>query len=102
MGLVRTTVEHEDQARKMARSLIDGQVACCVHVHRIASTYRWESAVHEGTEWMVEARVPASATEACWVAMQKNHPYEVPLVEIVAQTRVNGAYARWAHGVMGE
>ena len=52
-------------------------------------------------EWSVEARTPTSQAEACWVAIQKDHPYEVPLVEMLAESRVNGAYARWAQDEYG-
>ncbi len=101
MALVRTTVELEEQARGLARRLIETDVACCVHVQRIDSVYRWDGAVEEAREWLVEARVPTDGTEACWLAMQDGHPYDVPLVEIVAETRVNGAYARWARDALG-
>lgn len=100
MGLVRTTVETEDQARSMARRLVKKHLACCVHIHRIDSFYEWDGAVREDGEWLVEARVPHERLEDAWVAVAKDHPYETPLAEIVPETRVNGKYAQWARRVM--
>lgn len=101
MCLVRTTVELEEQARALARRLVETKAAACVHVQRIQSTYMWEGKLVESGEWLVEARTPAAMGEACWVAMSDKHPYKVPLVEMVAETRVNGAYARWVQQVTG-
>lgn len=101
MSLVRTTVSTEDQAKAMARRLIKGQDACCVHLQRIESTYMWEGEMQEEGEWLVEARVPAEKAEATWAKIMKQHPFDVPLVELIAETRVNGKYAQWARGVTG-
>ncbi len=96
MTLVRTTVADEASAKGMAKRLVDEGVAVCVHVHPITSTYRWEGKTVQEGEWLVEARAHAAQAEACWVALQTNHPYKVPLVEMMGESRVNGAYARWA------
>jgi periplasmic divalent cation tolerance protein len=101
MTLVRTTFDSEDAARALARRLIEKQWACCVHLWRIDSVYLWDEKVHEAGEWMVEARVPSHMAEDTWARIVKTHPYDVPLVEIAAETRVNGKYAQWARDVMG-
>lgn len=101
MSLVRTTVETEDQARSLARRLVRKRLAACVHVLRIDSFYEWDGALQEAGEWLVEARVPQEHAEAAWVAVAEGHPYDVPLVEIIPETRVNGKYAQWARRVTG-
>ena len=101
MALVRTTVGSEDQARALARALIDERAACCVHLQRIESVYEWDGATTQEPEWLVEARVPAALAEDTWVRMMKGHPYQVPLAEIIRDVRVNGAYAQWARQVTG-
>lgn len=98
MALVRTTVGDETAAKGLAKRLVDKGLAVCVHVHPITSTYRWKGETVQEGEWLVEARVRQDGAEACWVAVQKGHPYDVPLVEMTSPTRVNGAYARWVQG----
>ncbi len=97
MALIRTTVADEATAKQLAKRLVETGDAVCVHVHPMTSTYRWEGELVQEGEWMVEARALANLQEQCWLSMQRNHPYDVPLAEIVAETRVNGAYARWAN-----
>lgn len=101
MALVRTTVETEDQAKALARRMVTKRLACCAHVHRIASFYEWDGAVQEDGEWLVELRVPQARAEAAWNAVRDGHPYDVPLAELVPETRVNGPYAQWALRVTG-
>jgi periplasmic divalent cation tolerance protein len=99
MVLVRTTLEKEEQARSLARRLITERVACCVHVQNLSSIYEWEGHVEEADEWLVEARAPIAHRDAVWDAMLDGHPYQVPLVEVVAETTVPARYARWAKEV---
>lgn len=100
MALVRTTVESEDQAKGLARRLIDEGAAACVHVHPIRSWYRWEGKMEEAGEWLVEARVPQERTEDAWDQMLQGHPYDLPLVEVVEEVKVTAKYAAWARGSM--
>ncbi len=99
MSLIRTTYGSEDEARKEARRLVTKKQACCVHLQRIESVYVWKGEVEETGEWLLEARVPAKMAEDTWAALMKSHSYDVPLVELFAETRVNGKYAQWAHEV---
>lgn len=101
MALLRTTVADEAQARALARRLVEGRLACCVHFHAIASVYAWEGQVEEAHEWLVEARTPAGHADAVWDAMLDGHPYDTPLVERLADALAPAKYARWAHAVTG-
>lgn len=101
MALVRTTVGSEDQAKALARRLVEKRLACCAHVHRIESFYEWDGKLQADGEWLVELRVPQALAEEAWVAVAQEHPYDTPLAELVPETRVNGKYAQWAQSVTG-
>lgn len=98
MVLLRSTYANQGDAQAAGRRLIDRRVAACVHVHAIWSAYRWKGKVEQEQEWLLEARTPLAARDACWAAMLDGHPYDNPLVEVVAQTQVPARYAKWAHG----
>lgn len=96
MVLVRTTVDARDAADTLARQLVNGGLAACVHVQEIRSTYRWKGKVEEQAEWLVEARALDSRAVAVREAMLADHPYEVPLVETITATGIPKAYLDWA------
>jgi periplasmic divalent cation tolerance protein len=96
MALVRTTLPSRDAADALARLLVNAGLAACVHVQPVRSTYRWEGAVEEAEEWLVEARAVETRAVAVREAMLADHPYEVPLVETLTVTGIPDAYLKWA------
>jgi periplasmic divalent cation tolerance protein len=96
MALVRTTLPSGAAADGLARLLVDRGLAACVHVQPIRSTYRWRGAVEQEDEWLVEARALEQKADAVREAMLAGHPYEVPLVEVLAVTGIPEPYLEWA------
>lgn len=96
MALVRTTVGRRDHADALARQLVNGGLAACVHLQEIRSVYRWQGKVEEQREWLVEARALESRAVAVREAMLADHPYEVPLVETLTATGIPKEYLDWA------
>lgn len=97
MALIRTTVATEAQARALADALVQEGAAACVHTMRIRSRYVWQGRQEEGDEWLVEARTLPRRVGQVQERMLTDHPYELPLVEVV-KCSVNDAYAAWAKG----
>ncbi len=97
MVLLQSTYASEADAELAARRLLDRRVACCVHLSPVRSLYRWKGQLENDQEWRLEARTPRRDQNRCWEALLDGHPYETPLVEIVAETQVPARYARWAH-----
>lgn len=93
--LVRTTVGKRPDAERLARRLVDGRLAACVHIAELASVYRWDGRVRQETEFLVEARTDEGHRAAVAAAMAHGHPYDVPLVEVVSTTLATPAYAAW-------
>ena len=96
MSLVRTTVGSRDVADALARQLVNGGLAACVHLQEIRSVYRWNGKLEEQAEWLVEARALDSRAEAVREAMLADHPYDVPLVETLVATGIPKAYLDWS------
>jgi periplasmic divalent cation tolerance protein len=96
MALVRTTMGTRDAADNLARQLVNGGLAACVHVQEVRSVYRWQGKVEEQTEWLVEARALESRVIAVREAMLADHPYQLPLVEVLTATGISKEYLDWA------
>jgi periplasmic divalent cation tolerance protein len=95
LALVRTTVATKAQAEALARILVVGGLAACVHVHPIRSTYRWKGRLEQTPEVVVEARTTVEREGEVREAMARGHPYEVPLVESW-RVQAGASYAAWA------
>lgn len=96
MALVRTTVGSRNDADDLARQLVNGGLAACVHVQEVRSLYKWQGKLEEQNEWVVEARALESRAVAVREAMLADHKYEVPLVETLTVTGIPKEYLDWA------
>jgi periplasmic divalent cation tolerance protein len=96
MALVRTTVGSREAADALARHLVNAGLAACVHVQEVRSVYRWQGKVEEQPEWLVEARALDSRAVAVREAMLADHPYRLPLVEMLTATGISKEYLDWA------
>ena len=77
--LVLTTASSKDEARKIARALVEGMLAACVNiVPQVNSIYRWEGEVEEGEEWLLIVKTTRAAFERVRDAIKKLHSYDVP------------------------
>ena len=98
MVLVRTTVGTRAAADALAVQLVNGGLAACAHVHEVRSTYRWQGKLVQEPEWLVEARALESRAVAVREAMLADHPYELPVVEMMTVTGISQEYLDWARG----
>ena len=96
---VITTVEKEEQAKSIARTLVEKRLAGCVQIVGPAtSIYRWESKIETAGEWLCIIKSKRSLYEELEQAIRDMHPYRVP--EILATPVVAGsrAYLEWLDG----
>jgi len=99
---VLTTVGSEQEAERVAATLVDRRLAACVQViGPISSRYRWQGAVEQAHEWMCLAKTEAARYEAVEAAIREVHSYEEP--EIVATEIVAGSkgYLGWISESLG-
>lgn len=77
--IVLTTAGFEEEARKIARHLVEKRLAACVNiVPQIASIYRWQDKVEEAREWLLVIKTTAAAFENVRLAIAELHSYELP------------------------
>ena len=93
---VMTTVERQEDAEKIARTLVEGRLAACVQVlGPVASTYHWQGSIESSREWLCLAKSRAGLYAQIEEAIRKVHPYQVP--EIIALPILAGSrsYLEW-------
>lgn len=93
---VVTTTEKKDDAKKIAKALVDRRLAACVQLlGPIVSTYWWKDNVETAEEWLCHVKTLKSLYQETEKAIKTMHPYETP--EIIAMPIVAGSddYLAW-------
>jgi len=94
--IVLTTVDDPEQAKRLARELVERRLAACVSlIEGIGSTYRWRGAVTEQREILLLVKTTASRLSPLQEWLRQSHPYEVPEIMALEATSGSAPYLRW-------
>ncbi len=94
--VVLSTCSSEEEARKIARSLVEKRLAACVQLAPgLRSVYRWKGEIEEESEILLVIKSRRDLFRRLEAELRKLHSYETP--EIVALTVVDGSadYLEW-------
>jgi periplasmic divalent cation tolerance protein len=86
----------EEEAVKLAHSLVEERLAACVNViPNVRSYYHWNGAIESSAECLLVIKSSRERFEALRAALERLHSYDVP--EVVALPIVDGApsYLDW-------
>lgn len=90
------TAPSEDEAARIARSLVEARLAACVNIVRNArSIYAWQGNVEDDSEALMIVKTRKSLFNALSVKVRELHSYDVP--EIIALPVIDGSeeYLAW-------
>ncbi len=94
--VVLVTCGSEEEAAKIANSLVEERLAACVNIiSPVRSIYRWEGKIWDEREWMLMIKTQKKRFEDLEKKVKSLHSYSVP--EIVALPVVEGSasYLKW-------
>ena len=94
--VVLTTVGTAEQARTIARALIDERLAACVNVlPEMTSFYRWQGDVHEDQERQLIIKTTREALDAVRSRVHALHTYDLPELLVLSVETGSERYLRW-------
>jgi periplasmic divalent cation tolerance protein len=95
--VVLSTAGSEDEARKIARYLVENQLAACVNiVPRIESIYRWQGKVESNAkEWLLLIKTTAGNFPSVKDAIRELHSYELPECIAIPIDEGSSEYLDW-------
>jgi periplasmic divalent cation tolerance protein len=94
--LVLTTCGSLEEARSIAHTLVERQLAACVNiVPQIESVYRWQGEIETATEWLLVIKTTADTFAPVRDALSKLHSYELPECIEIAIEDGSPAYLTW-------
>jgi periplasmic divalent cation tolerance protein len=94
--IVFTTTSSEDEARKIARHLVEHKLAACVNIlPHVESIYRWQDKVESSREWLLVIKTTAEGFVAVRDAVRELHSYELPECVAIAVDDGSSEYLEW-------
>jgi periplasmic divalent cation tolerance protein len=92
---VTTTVASMEDARRLARGIVERHLAACVQLDPVAaSIYRWEGRLCEDPEIRLSIKTLAGRRAALQAYFAEAHPYELP--QFLCETHEGSdEYAAW-------
>lgn len=94
--IVLTTAGSAEEARTIARHLVQNRLAACVNiVPRIQSIYRWQEKVEEASEWLLLVKTIDAAVGSVCEAIKQLHSYQLPECVCLSVEGGSAAYLEW-------
>ncbi len=100
--VVFITASNEDEAAKIARTLVEARLAGCVNIIKnIRSIYSWQGKIEDEAEVLMIVKTPKPLFDALMKKVKELHSYTVP--EIIAMPIIEGSedYLKWLREVTG-
>lgn len=98
-ALVLVTCGSEDEARRIARSLVEHHLAAGVQIVPIESVYEWQEEIVSDSEWLLIAKTRTERFDHIEEAVVEMHSYDVPPVLMVEMSQGGGPYLDWIDGL---
>ena len=93
--IAMTTLDDEDSASRLARTVVEAKLAACVQLVHIRSVFSWEGAVDDAREVLVLMKTRIGVYERLQQFVRDNHPYEVPEILQIPVTTGYAPYLSW-------
>jgi len=96
---VITTVASRDDARRIAKALVERRLVACAQISEIESLYHWDGALQDDREFRLLLKTVDTQYDAVEQAIRALHPYELPAIYALPIDRIDALYAQWVRGV---
>jgi periplasmic divalent cation tolerance protein len=94
--IVLTTAGSQEEARKIARELVERRLAACVNiVPQVESIYRWQGKVDSSPEWLMLIKTSMDQFASVRDAIRELHSYDLPECIAVAIEDGSPEYLNW-------
>jgi periplasmic divalent cation tolerance protein len=93
---VSTTVDTNEEAKKIANTLVEKRLAACVQISGpITSTYWWQGQVQTTQEWICTAKTRQVLYDLVEQAIRNVHSYDEPEILAIPILAGSQGYLDW-------
>ena len=90
-----TTAGNVDEARSIARAVVERRLAACAQITAIESFYRWQGTVQNDEEYRVLIKTTDAQYASVEATIRELHSYELPAIYSLPFERAFEPYAEW-------
>jgi periplasmic divalent cation tolerance protein len=99
--LVFSTCETEEEAARLARTLVEKKLAACVNILPGArSIYRWQGKVEDAKEFLLTIKSRRDLFDQLRAELEHMHSYEVPEAIAIPIVDASERYLKWIEGAL--
>jgi len=92
---VITTVAEKEQARDLARTVLEQRLAGCVQITPCTSLYHWKGTIEEDGEFVCVMKTRADLFPLLKEKILEIHPYTIPEILATPILDGHGNYLEW-------
>ena len=92
---VFTTTHNLEEARKLAKTLVEKKLAACTQISEIESFYTWENDVQNDQEFRIMFKTTKNKYKDVERAILKIHSYDLPAIYAVDVDELYKPYGDW-------
>lgn len=94
--IVFVTASSQDEARKLARALLEAKLAACANIiPAVESHYWWKGKLETSAEYLLLIKSSREQFSAVSDLVRKLHSYECPEVVAISPDAVESTYLKW-------
>ena len=86
-----------NEAKGIARAIVEEKLGACVNISPIKSLYRWKGSIAEDEEYGLSIKTKSSLVDKVTARVQQLHSYENPCIISFAIESGSTAYLDWIH-----
>jgi len=96
VSIVLTTLGKDDDARTIAKVLVEERLAACVNiVPGVTSVFAWQGKISEDGEQQLMIKTSTGKIAALEARLRELHPYETPEFLVIHASGGSESYLTW-------
>jgi periplasmic divalent cation tolerance protein len=102
--VVLVTCATLEEARKIARGVVEKHLAACVNIvtHAVESFYTWEGKLENTSEYLLMIKTSEERLDELRKEVMSLHSYDTPEFVVLAIVAGSEEYLKWVGESMGE